>query len=96
MSASRRLLDPGSEPHYQGPVSRLLFIVGRNEGQLFEELRRSFAGIPSVEVVLDRRQSERRRAAHGGQGERRHYDRRAASYLDTHLATMGWVVVHRA
>ena len=96
MSASRRLLDPGGEPHYHGPVSRLLFIVARNEGQLFEELRRSFAGIPSVEVVLDRRQSERRRAAHDVPSERRQHDRRAASYLDAHLATMGWVVVHRA
>ena len=96
MSARRRLRDPGGEPHYQGPVSRLLFIVARNEDQLLEELRRSFAGIPGVEVVVDRRQSDRRLAAHGAPSERRHHDRRAASSLDTHLATMGWVVVHRA
>jgi hypothetical protein len=95
MSAMRRFPDPRGEPHRPGLVSRLLFIVARNEDELLEELRRSFAGIPRVEIVVDRRQGQRRRSAHGAQIERRQQDRRAAPPLDTRLATMGWAVAHR-
>jgi hypothetical protein len=73
--------------------TRVLFIVARNERKLFEELRRSFAEISGVEVVLDRRAAQRRTAKPGPPGRRR-TERRASTFRDTHLTTMGWAVAH--
>jgi hypothetical protein len=81
-------------PDYRTSVARLLFIVSRNELRLFDELRRSFEDISGVQVMFDRRAGERRRGTGAPEAERRHAQRRATPYLETHLQTMGWAVAH--
>ena len=53
-------------------------IVRRGHFATFELLTRTFAGDPSVQIVWDRRTSDRRKAAVGpDNGERRRSDRRS-------------------
>jgi hypothetical protein len=56
--------------------ARYLIVVQRGETDLYEHLRRRFHEIEFVEVLLDRRQAERRRRRGSVAGERRQADRR--------------------
>ena len=69
-----------------------LFVVARNNAQLYEYLRQEFAGEP-VTVILDRRQGERRRADLPHEEERRHSERRARPDVDSTLGARGVVVI---
>ncbi len=80
------------DPARPGP--RLLFIVARTETKLHWYARSSFADVRSIEVVLDRRQGERRRAEAAPSMERRRSERRRRD-IDDRLQRLGWVVVHR-
>lgn len=79
-------------PETPGP--RLLFIVARTETKLHWYAQSSFADAQSIQVVLDRRQGERRRAGAPPSVERRHSDRRQFDVNDR-LQRVGWAVVHR-
>jgi hypothetical protein len=87
-----------------------LVVVGRQDDQLFEKLQMLFAETPSVDIVRDRRRSERRvfhrranaRAAgtsvrwtERGNNERRSRERRTSS-VDASIRARGWwfVPVH--
>ena len=67
-------------------------IVARNEARLYSYAREHFAG-DDIEVVMDRRQGERRQGRAVPDGERRQTDRRAHR-TDDRLKTYGWVVVN--
>jgi len=69
-----------------------LFIISRDDPDLFDYLIRHFAGRPDVEVVLDRRVGERRRHDEPPPAERRKTGRRRRS-VDTDLAALGFAVV---
>jgi hypothetical protein len=56
--------------------TRYLIVVQRNEPELYEHLRRRSHDLGFVEVLLDRRQLERRRRRGSGTPERRQADRR--------------------
>ena len=47
-------------PSASFPGIRMLVVVRKAETDLFEHLTRSFAGVPNVAVILDRRHEERR------------------------------------
>ncbi|OGL00361.1 MAG: hypothetical protein A3D33_13710 [Candidatus Rokubacteria bacterium RIFCSPHIGHO2_02_FULL_73_26] len=77
-----------------GKVERLLFIVSRGRGPLYESLCRTFDGDDTVQVILDRRVTERRRRRPGRRTrERRQADRRAAREIDRQLRTRGYAVL---
>lgn len=64
----------GNRVHY-------LIIVARTQSGLYEHLKEAFSGDKKVEVILDRRQSQRRRG-----------DRRRRSDIDEQLRSLGCVV----
>ena len=47
-------------PSRSFPGVRLLFVVSQHEAALYENLRRELAGLSGVQVILERRQGERR------------------------------------
>jgi hypothetical protein len=75
------------------PVAKQMLVIARDEQRLYEYARRAFAGNPTVEVVLDRRRAERRRADGTRMPDRRRGDRRLTLEVDEHLRTRGWAVV---
>ena len=69
-----------------------LIIVSRDNPELYESLKREHAGQPDIEVVLDRRRGERRRADTAPWSERRRYERRSYQEVAA-IGTQGFVRV---
>ncbi len=59
-------------------VVRYVYVVSRDRPELVAQLRREFADDPEVEVVLDRREGDRRREGGSRSPDRRHGCRRSA------------------
>jgi hypothetical protein len=75
-------------------VQRLLFIVARSRRELYDSLKRTFAGDDTVQVLLDRRVAERRGArARKRKTERRQKERRAQRAIERQLLARGYAVV---
>lgn len=74
-------------------MTRYLFIVARDHPELCAHLEREFVSEEGVEVVLDRRQGERRRRAIGTTEERRRGDRRAHPPIQHELNTLNFALV---
>jgi hypothetical protein len=75
-------------------VARHLFIVDRQQPDLFSYLAREFSAEPDVTVILDRRQGERRTGR--GQmtsSDRRQTDRRLKAEIGGELSTLGYAFV---
>ena len=71
-----------------------LFIVDREQPELFSYLSREFSAEPDVTVIVDRRQGERRgRARKLAPQERRQTDRRLQAELVGELSTLGYAFV---
>jgi hypothetical protein len=71
-----------------------ILVVQRDRQKLYEYAKRAFSGNSSVEVVLDRRRSDRRSSGdRSGSPERRRGDRRLMNEIDNHLRALGWAVV---
>lgn len=58
-------------PSKSFPDAELLIVVRPNDTALYEYLRRSFAGVPQVKVIVERRSHDRRRAQGSATDERR-------------------------
>ena len=77
------------------PAAQWLLIVSTKSRTLFEYLSRSFRDVPTVEVILDRRQGERRgRAAQTG-SERRRGERRVKGGQRERYPLLGYVLIRR-
>ena len=76
-----------------GDPARYLLVLARNQPYVFEYLNRKFAGDPEFEVIVDRRQEERRHRAEPHEPERRRSERRL-HWADL-LRWMGLGVVRR-
>lgn len=74
-------------------IVKQLLIVARNRRQLYEEIKRAFAGHENVDVILDRRVLERRRSKGAPEVDRRSRNRRSRSAIDEQLRTIGWSLV---
>lgn len=61
-----------SLPSRSFPDADLLIVVRRDNTVLYEHLKRSFAAMARVKVIVDRRVSDRRAAPCQGSDERRH------------------------
>ena len=71
-----------------------LFIVDREQPELFSYLSREFSAEPDVTVIVDRRQGERRGGARKlAPQERRQTDRRLQAELVGELSTLGYAFV---
>lgn len=80
-------------------MSRQVFVVARDQVDLYEYLREEFAAA-NVEIVLDRRQAEDRRSAgHAAVGNavarnRRRSDRRIRAGVDAQLGSLGYAMLY--
>jgi hypothetical protein len=73
-----------------------LFIVSRQQPDLYSYLLREFSEEADVRIVLDRRYAERRQPKerrNGHSDERRSADRRAQTDINSRLATLGYAFV---
>ena len=68
-------------------MPRRLFIVGRGNDRLYEDLRQQFSGNPDVEVLIDRRYAERRQSQTSHDPERRRSDRRDQGPAGGHVVS---------
>jgi transcription termination factor Rho len=74
-------------------VARYLFIVARDEPDLWAHLAQEFAGEGEVEVRLDRRRHERRQATVAVAADRRRSDRRRRPTITRELQTLNFALV---
>jgi hypothetical protein len=74
-------------------LAKHLLVVARHRRELYEEIKRAFAGHESVQVVLDRRTSQRREKKGAPMLDRRRNERRSRSVIDDQLRTIGWSLV---
>ena len=74
-------------------MARHLFIVARDQPDLWAHLAREFSGEEGVEVVLDRRLAQRRRTPVPSAQERRSRERRARPSVHQELASMNFALV---
>ena len=73
--------------------ARHLIVVSRERVKLYEQLKHALAGTASIQVILDRRRAERRRASVTPVRERRRIDRRVARGGAESLHTAHWSVL---
>ena len=82
-------------------MSRQVFVVARDQVDLYDYLREEFAAA-NVEIVLDRRQRRDRRSASDGVGgsghrdarDRRSGERRIRAGVDTQLGSLGYAMLY--
>ena len=75
-------------------MAQHLFIVDREQPDLFAYLAREFSAEPDVTVILDRRQADRwARARPLAPSERRQTDRRLQADILGQLSTLGYAFV---
>ena len=74
-------------------IAKHLLVVARHRRELYEEIKRAFAGHESVQVILDRRVSQRREKKGHAMLDRRRTERRSRSVIDEQLRTIGWSLV---
>jgi hypothetical protein len=73
-------------------MPELMYVVARDRVDMYEHLRLSFRDVPEVEVVLDRRREQRRRANGTYAPDRRRRNRRRHDVTPS-LVTLGWTLV---
>jgi hypothetical protein len=77
------------------PDAQWLLIVSTKSRALFQYLSRSFKDVPTVEVILDRREGERRGRSAGPAAERRRGERRSTTGQRERYPLLGYVLVRR-
>ena len=70
-------------------MPRYLFVVARGHPEVYADLKRQFLGNPDVEVLLDRRFSDRRQRGDGHEPERRRGERRGQRGENSHVRGIG-------
>ncbi len=82
------------EAHPAPDRIRCLFIVARDQSDLWHSLRRDFGVDAGVRVLLNRRRGERRQRIQAHAFERRRADRRRQPSIDNNLRYRSFVIVH--
>ena len=75
------------------PKRRLVFIISRERLDLYEQLRRALIREPDVDLILDRREADRRLGNSVIDQERRGRQRRERLAADAEVTAFGWTVV---
>jgi hypothetical protein len=81
---------------YKSIVPEHLFIVAKDQHDLYRYLAREFATEPDVQVILDRRRGERRVGAEARatpHDDRRRAQRRVQKDVGTQISTLGYAFV---
>ncbi|HXD98059.1 MAG TPA: hypothetical protein VN646_16035 [Candidatus Acidoferrum sp.] len=87
-------MTPAKNPRHNSLVPQHLFIVDREQPDLFSYLAREFSAEPDVTVMLDRRQGERRMSRRQmAPSDRRQTDRRSKAEIAAQLSTLGYAFV---
>ena len=73
-------------------MDRLLFLVARDQPDLWDQLNKEFSG-RDVAVVVDRRRGERRRAEASSADNRRQTERRESAEVDREVRSRGFSVI---
>jgi hypothetical protein len=74
-------------------MGRTVFVVARPHAELYQYLRERFASDTAVEVILDRRFTQRRQRQLWHQTERRHGDRRCRPEVDIELQSRSHAII---
>lgn len=74
-------------------MGRYLFIVARDQPDLWAHLAREFSGEQGVDVLLDRRCQDRRQGAAPPGPERRQSDRRSRASLQGELQSLNFALI---
>jgi hypothetical protein len=74
-------------------MGQYLFVVAQDRPDLCDYLRGWFSGIPTVEVVMDRRQGERRQRAGMSEPGRRRGERRNRKEIAAEIRQTGFAIV---
>ena len=74
-------------------MAQYLFVVAQDKPDLCDYLRGWFSGISTVQVMLDRRQGERRQRAEVNEPGRRRADRRAQREIDAEIRQTGFAII---
>jgi hypothetical protein len=82
---------PGSQTEER--MARNVFVASRRHPDLYEYLRERFATDQAVEVILDRRIGQRRRAQKPPGTERRRADRRRHPEVEVELETRSHAII---
>ena len=85
--------EPAAEDTLRTPRRRLVFIVSRERMDLYEKLRQALIREPDVDLVLDRRESDRRLAQSPIERDRRGRQRREWLAADVEVRECGWTVL---
>lgn len=75
-------------------MPRTLLIVARHDWLTYGTLKQNFVGHVGIDVILDRRQAQRRRLALTTEVDRRQGERRSFS-IDALLRWLSWVAVEK-
>jgi len=71
-------------------MRRELFIVARDRSDLYRYLSQTFSDAETVEVIWDRRSTERRDLANASTPERRRRERRGRPAVDEEIRAVGY------
>jgi hypothetical protein len=77
-------------------MDRHLFIVAREQKDLYEYLLKDFAADPKVDVLFDRRVRDRRVRHDAVPGEDRRHGERRQDRIDAELRSVGFAIVRAA
>jgi len=89
-------LTAGAGIVYKQPMADHLFIVSRQQPDLYSYLSREFSSESDVRVIVDRREGERRRQGErraNSRGDRRHTDRRALGEVSSQINSLGYAFI---
>lgn len=75
------------------PLTELLFVVARDQPELWDCWAQWFSGIPHVRVILDRRGGKRRQHYEARELERRRTDRRRHPGIEAELRSVGFDII---
>ena len=92
-AAPREETGGGSPTDLTGPPDRFLFIVSRRNAKLASYLQHHFTGDATVQVVVDRRDGERRQQTADVATDRRRADRRSRPHVDKELRLTSFAIV---
>ncbi len=70
-----------------------MLVVAQDHPHVYEYLKRMFAGNDTVEVILDRRNGDRRRPGATHHPDRRRMSDRRRQEIDSQLRALGWAIV---
>ena len=83
---------PANQTSAEDPAGGFI-VVARNQHDLWQALTREFKHIPEIQVILDRRQTERRRLDLPVAQDRRAAQRRSLPHLEDDLRARQYVLV---